>query len=336
VKKLITFLAIACLLVGVFAACGVAAEGKTLKVAGVVFQEDQFMKLVQLGYKKAADDYGAEVNLANTNGDTTRELELVNTYVAQGFDGIAICPINQTTSVEVLRKADEQGVLVAASNLELNNAPFLVGGYTSNQYDLCVPSGKVARAFIEKKLQDDWKGKSVIKVAMLGAESVLPEVTHDRWNGFLDQIKDIPGVEIDVVGQQDGWLQDRAIAVMDGILAAHPDLDIFYGFNDGSTIGGTMAIKNAGLAGKCFVFGIDASEQVVEMLKSPDNILQCVTGQDPYTMGYLTMELLIKALQGEDYSATKGKIFYTEYILLERGDNAKLDAFVADLRSKMQ
>lgn len=308
-----------------------SAGEKALKVAGVVFQEDQFMKLVQLGYQKCAEDYGVEYNLANTNGDTTKELELVNTYIAQDFDGIAICPINETTSVEVLRKANEEGVLVAASNLELKNAPFIVGGYTSNQYDLCVPSGLVAKKFIEEHFAD----KAVIKVAMLGAESVLPEVTHDRWNGFLDQIKDIPGKEIQVVATQDGWLQDKAFAAVDGILAANPDLDIFYGFNDGSTIGGTMAIKNAGLAGKCFVFGIDASVQVVEMLKSEDNILQCVTGQDPYTMGYLTMELLIKAMKGEDYSATKGKVFYTDYILLERGNNEKLDAFVADLEVKM-
>jgi ABC-type sugar transport system substrate-binding protein len=332
-KKVSLFLVALLVLTMLFgiAANTVSAEEKKLKVAGVVFQEDQFMKLVQLGYQKCAEDYGVEYNLANTNGDTTKELELINTYIAQEFDGIAICPINETTSVEVLRKADEEGVLIAASNLELKNAPFIVGGYTSNQYDLCVPSGLVAKKFIEEHFAD----KDVIKVAMLGAESVLPEVTRDRWNGFLDQIKDIPGKEIQVVATQDAWLQDKAFAAVDGILAANPDLDVFYGFNDGATIGGTMAIKNAGLAGKCFAFGIDASVQVVEMLKSEDNILQCVTGQDPYTMGYLTMELLIKALQGEDYSETKGKVFYTDYILLERGDTEKMDAFVADLEMKM-
>ena len=300
-----------------------------IKVAGVVFQEDQFMKLVQLGYAQAAKDLGAEVNLANTNGDTAKEAELVNTYVAQNYDGIAICPINQTTSVEVLKAADTEGVKVACSNLELDNAPFIVGGYTSNQYDLCVPSGKAARDFILKNMA----GKKSIKVAALGAFSVLPQVTADRHNGFFDQIKDIPGVEM--VAVQDAWLQDRAIEVVGGILSAHPDLDIVYGFNDGSTIGAVMAIKNEGLEGECFVFGIDASEQVMGMLRNPDNILQTVTGQDPYTMGYQTMEVLIKAINGGDYSATKGKILFTEYIRIDRGDETKIQWFLDDLKSKM-
>jgi len=313
-----------------------ADDDSPLRVAGVVFQEDQFMRLVSLGYQRAAEDFGVEVNLVNTNGDTAREMEMINTFVAQGFDGIAICPINETTSVEVLRVAAEEGVYIAVSNLELNNAPFIVGGYTSNQYDLTVPSGRAARAFIEERLENEWSGRTELTVAMLGAESVLPEVTHDRWNGFLDQITDIPGVEIRVVAQQDGWLQDEAIAAVDGILAANPDLDIFFGFNDGSTIGGTMAIRNAGRAGETFVFGTDASEQVVDMLMADDNVLQFVTGQDPFTMGYNTMALLIRALQGEDYSATQGIVDYVGFVYLERGDDAALNAFLDDLREKMQ
>lgn len=308
-----------------------AEESKKLKVAGVVFQEDQFMRLVQLGYEAAAKDAGVEVTLNNTNGDTTKELELINTYVAQGYDGLAICPINEDTSIEALRKADEEGMRIAISNISLTDLSFIYGGFTSNQYDLCAPTGKMAMEFITNNYPEG----STIKVAMLGAMSVLPVITQDRWNGFLDQIKDIPGYKVEVVAQQDGWLQDDAVAVVDGILAADPDLNIIYGFNEGSAIGATMAVKNSGNAGKVFVFGIDANEQLINMLKDPDNILQATTSQDPYTMGYKTMEVLIKGLKGEDISAYKGKVFTTDYIPLKRGETEKLDAFLADMKAKM-
>ncbi len=302
-----------------------------LKVAGVVFQEDQFMRLVQLGYEAAAKDAGVQCTLNNTNGDTTKELELINTYVSQGYNGLAICPINEDTSIEALRKADEQGMRIAISNLGLNDLSFIYGGYTSNQYDLCVPSGEMAKEFILANYPEG----STIKVARLGAMSVLPDITRDRWNGFQDQIADLPGYTVEVVAEQDAWLQDDAVAAVDGILAAHPDLNIIYGFNEGSAIGATMAVKNSGNAGKVFVFGIDANEQLVNMLKDPDNILQGTTSQDPFMMGYLTMEALIKGLLGEDISATKGQVFTTEYIPLQRGDTEKLDAFLADLKEKM-
>ena len=306
------------------------ATGKALKVAGVVFQEDQFMKLVQLGYAAAAKDNGVECNLANTNGDTTKELELINTYVAQNYDGIAICPINETTSIEALRKADVDGVKIAISNLTLTDVSFIYGGYTSNQYDLCAESGKIAAAFIKATYPEG----STIKIGRLGAMSVLPDITRDRWAGFLDQLTALKGYTIDVVAEQDAWLQDDAIAAVDDMLTANPDINIFYGFNEGSAIGATMAVKNAGLK-DVYVFGIDANEQLCNMLESDDNILQGTTSQDPYMMGYLTMEALIKGLRGEDISAVKGKVLTTSYIPLARGDNAKIDAFLKDLKEKM-
>lgn len=47
--------------------------------------------------------------------------------------------------------------------------------------------------------------------------------------------------------------------------------------NDGGTIGAVMAVENAGQAGKTFVFGTDASEQIVlDLLKADNDILQAV------------------------------------------------------------
>lgn len=307
-----------------------SAAGTPIKVAGVVFQEDQFMRLVQLGYEAAAKEYGVEYNLANTNGDTTKELELINTYIAQNYNGIAICPINETTSIEALRKANTDGVKVAISNLGLDGAEFIYGGYTSDQYDLCVESGKLAADFIKATYE---KG-STIKIGRLGATSVLPDITRDRWAGFLDQIKDLEGYTVEVVAEQDAWLQDEVITAVDDMLTANPDIDIFYGFNEGSAIGATMAVKNSGRK-DCYVFGIDANEQICNMLKADDNILQGTTSQDPYMMGYLTMEALIKGLKGEDISAFEGKVLTTDYIPLKRGDTEKIDAFAKDLKEKM-
>lgn len=307
-----------------------AVDPADLKVAGVVFQEDQFMRLVQIGYETAAKDYGVQFNSANTNNDSTKELELINTYVAQEYDGIAICPINETTSIEALRAADEEGLKVAISNLGLDGAEFIYGGYTSNQYDLCYSSGELAAEFVK----ENYEPGETIKIARLGAVSVLPDITRDRWDGFLAPLEALEDYTIEVVAEQDAWLQDDAVSAVDGILIANPDLDIVYGFNEGSAIGATMAIKNAGVEG-VYVFGIDANEQLCNMLLSDDNILQGTTSQDPYMMGYLTMEALIKGLMGEDISETEGKVFTTDYIPLKRGEEDTINAFVDDLKAKM-
>ena len=69
-------------------------SGAGKSIAGIVFQEDQFFKLMSAGYEAAAKDLGYEIQLSNVTNDQMKETELVNTYTAQGVAGIAIslCP----------------------------------------------------------------------------------------------------------------------------------------------------------------------------------------------------------------------------------------------------
>ena len=95
-----------------------------------------------------------------------------------------------------------------------------------------------------------------------------------------------------------------------------------------------MAVRNAGKAGETFVFGTDAAEQQVEMLRADDNVLQCVTGQDPYTIGYNTMEVLIQTLMGERDSSEYGKEVIVDGICLSRDDTAGIDEFATQLAER--
>ena len=163
-------------------------------------------------------------------------------------------------------------------------------------------------------------------------KSLLPEKSAARVNGFKGQLEGISGVEF--VADQDAWVQDDAVSVVNDILTAHPDVNLIFAANDGGTVGATMAVKNAGKAGSVAVFGIDASEQIASMLQSDDNILQAVTGQDAYTMGYQSMELLIKAIQGEDTGVEAGQILTVDGILLDRQDQEGISTFLTNLAER--
>lgn len=301
-------------------------DPKDIKVAGVVFQEDQFMMLIQMGYQAAADHYGVTCMLSNTNNDQAKEAELINTYVTQGIDGIAISPLNETSSIQTLKMANEKGLEIAVGNTQLKDAPFVCGGFTSDNYNLGELTGKEARKYIEEKLG----GKA--KIAIVEYKSLLPEQSTARRTGFVDQLE---GLDVEIVADQDAWLQDTAIQVVGDILTANESkggIDMIWAANDGGTIGATMAVKNAGKAGTTVVFGTDAAEQQAAFIQSDDNILQCVTGQDPYTIGYNTMEVLINAIMGEE--ASYGKEVVVPGIVLTRDDIPAVQAFEKDLAEK--
>ncbi len=322
---------IALVLVAVTAGSVFAAaqrESTAPRVAGVVFQEDQFMRLLQMGYRDAALEAGFEFFPGNTNGDAAREAELLNTYATQGYAGVAISPISEEASLRVLTDAANQGLYVGISNHEFN-LPFITGAYTSDNYNLGSTVGRAAADYIRDNL-----GGSA-RIAVLQFRSLLPEQSSARSRGFLDQMANLPGVE--VVTDQDAWLQDRAIAVAGDIITAHGDnLDMIFAANEGGTIGATMAVKNAGREGEIVVFGFDGSEQMVQLLQDPADVLQAAIAQDPYNIGILTMESVIRAVNGEDISDTEGQSFIVPGILLERANPQGLEEFVTDLRSKMQ
>ena len=69
------------------------------------------------------------------------------------------------------------------------------------------------------------------------------------------------------------------------------------------------------------------------MLKSDDNILQCVTGQDAYAIGYNTMEVLIKTVMGE--KSEYGHEVIVPGIVLTRSDLDAVETFEKDLADRM-
>jgi simple sugar transport system substrate-binding protein/ribose transport system substrate-binding protein len=303
-----------------------AKDASDLTVAGIVYLEDQFMKLLSTGFTDAAAAYGVTCLTSNVNSDQSKETNQINTYVTQGVDGIAIAPLNEESSITALKSAASQGMKITLCDSTLSDSDFIVGGYTSDQSQLGASTGEVAKKFIEEQLGGQ------AKIAVVQFKSLLPEKSTARSSGFLDVVQQLDGVE--VVADQDAWMQDTAVEVVNDILTAHPDVNIIFAANDGGTVGATMAVKNAGKAGSVFVFGIDASEQIASMLQDDDNILQAVTGQDAYTMGYQSMELLIKNLLGQDTDIEAGAISTVDGILLDRADQDGIATFLTNLQER--
>mgnify|MGYP003308498460 CR=1 FL=1 len=302
-----------------------SSEGdKDFTVAGIVFQDDQFMNMLTKGYVDAATDAGVKVLTDNTNNDQAKETELINTYLAQGVAGLAIAPLNSDASVAALKAADEQGMKVALTNISVSDASFIVGGYTSDDYTNCQIVGKEAAEILKDKFGDE-----TVKIAIVQFKSLLPDNSGARVKGYLDAL-DAGGVKYEVVADQDAWLQDTALETASAILTAHPETQCIITVNDGGTIGSVMAVQNAGLSDQVVVFGHDGSDQISSMVLDDACPLQAVIAQDPYGQGYKAMTAVIKAVRGEDVSDTQGKCQFLDGILLTSRDKDAVNQWRVD------
>ncbi len=242
---------------------------------------------------------------------------------------MAISPLNTQTSPATIADVMDAGMKVAICNNSIDAFPGAVASYSADNYSFCHQTGEAAVQFI----QENYAADETINIGVIQFKTQIPEQSADRVNGFFAAL-DEAGVNYEIIADQDAWLQDMAVETAGDMISANPDLDIIYAANDGGTVGSVMAVENAGKAGEIFVFGTDGSEQIVDLLKDDTNILQAVTAQDAYAIGYSTVEALINSLEGNPVDG-EGETNIIPGIPLLRGDTEGLDTYLADLQSMM-
>ena len=285
-----------------------------LLVAGVVFQSDTFMQTVQAGMQAAADEAGVELLLGNTENKLDKEASMIDDYITRGVDAIVITPISADGSVAALKKAKEAGITVICFNTCVSEPGIASAFLVTKNEDLGTKTGGAAVKFIQNNLGGE------AKIGILNCDQF--EGCPPRKEGFLAQVGQLPGVE--VVADQAGWLADKAQPIAEAMLQANPDINLFWSANEGGTVGEAMAVKTLGLQGEVFVFGTDMNNQMGQMLQSDDGILQGVTGQAPYQMGYDTLKTGLDALAGKPLE----EVVNTPTIFFGRGDDAMINLFM--------
>src|SRR5262249_48850784 len=150
--------------------------------------------------------------------------------------GIAIAPLSVKASAPALKRAHDAGIKIVTFDNALES-DFPESTIKSDPILLGRPTGEAAKKYIETKLG----GKA--KIAVVTYLSLLPEAASKRNEGFLDEVKKLPGVEI--VAQQDAWLAPDAVTKVEAILTAHPEVNLIWAANEGGTVGAVTAVKNA-------------------------------------------------------------------------------------------
>ncbi|MEQ8778259.1 MAG: substrate-binding domain-containing protein [Roseibium album] len=311
---------------------GASALGLTMAVAGsalaqdqrviasIVFQGDQFMKSLQQGVREAAEARGAEVLELNIDGDQAREAQAIDTYISRGVDAIVIAPLSATNSAGSLKRARDAGITVVALNGGLQDKSIANATFSTANYDLGASSGNAAAAFINSELGGE------AQVGIMAFSSLLPEQSGARTGGFKDAVT--KGNTVTVVTEQDAWMPEKAVQVATDMLTANPQINLLYAANEGGTVGAMQAVRNAGKAGKVYVFGIDGSEQLARGLMAGDNVLQATTAQSAKDMGAMGANAALDLLEGGSAEAETS----VPALLLSRADPDGIAAFVESLK----
>src|SRR5437870_869255 len=102
--------------------CAQGAEKKT-RIANIVFQDDQFMRLVLLGSRDAAKQHDVDLREGNSQNKLDKERQLVDTYITAKVDALLISPLSKKASADTIKRAKARGLVVIVHNTPVD------GGY---------------------------------------------------------------------------------------------------------------------------------------------------------------------------------------------------------------
>lgn len=225
----------------------------------------------------------------NANSQLGKQISDIQDMINKGAQALIVAPLNSDGLEPALAAARAKNIPVLTIDRKVNSAA--CKDYVAFLGSNFVEQGKRAAQEMAKALGN--KGKVAI---LLGASG--NNVTTDRTNGFVDELKKI-APEIQIAAQQTGeFARDKGQQVMEQIIQAQPDLGGVYAENDEMALGALVALRSAGKAPgtDIQVVSIDGTRNAVQ--KIVDGELYAVVESNP-RFGPLAFQTLQAFLGGQ-------------------------------------
>jgi ABC-type sugar transport system substrate-binding protein len=184
---------------------------------------------------EAAEHPEIELIVDNAEGDISRQVAIIENFIAQGVDAIITDPIDVNTLIPVMEEAEAKGIAFATFDRRAFGGPFLFHVGCNDVF-----GGRLALEYCAAKL--DGVGKIIHIVGQLGSSPAI-----NRQKGIHEQLVYYPGLEL-VYEQSGQFSREEGLRVMeDAITATGGDFDAVICANDDSALGAIQAMKDAGI-----------------------------------------------------------------------------------------
>lgn len=277
-------------------ASGGAAAERRLRIAVVPKgTTHEFWKSAHAGAVKASKELDVDVVWKGPikEDDLKAQIDVVNTFVAQGVSGIVLAPLNDGALRAPVRAAREAKIPVVVFDSDLQGDDHVSFVATDNEAAGRLAAGAMAKA-------TGGKGSVVVLRYQEGSAS-----TQNRERGFLDAVRAAPGLALVSDNQYGGATTESAFQKSESLLLAHKaqagGVDGAFTPNESTTFGMLQALRKSGLNKKVKLVGFDASDKLVAALKEGD--VEALVVQDPFNMGYLAVKAMVDHLRGKSVEA---------------------------------
>jgi simple sugar transport system substrate-binding protein/rhamnose transport system substrate-binding protein len=247
-----------------------------------------YFNAAQDGAEKCGADLGIKVIYAGpTEADATQQYRMVEDFIAQGVDAIAVAPNDPAGLTPVLRKAKEAGIVVLDWDTAAEKDAVDYSIHNTDDREMGEHMWQRLFEAIGKE-----EGKYAILTGGLEAENLNTWIDY----GLAWAEKNHPGIQLVTEKIPTNEKQQEAYSKALDLLKAYPDLDGIMGQSTPTPIGAGQAIQELGLQDKVSLVGHTMPKDAAQYLK--DGSIDTGVLWNVYDLGYLAAYIAYTKVTG--------------------------------------
>ena len=250
----------------------------------------QYVQAGALAYMQDNPDVTVTVKGAPSETSYQDQLNMIQTDLADdSYDGYVIAPL-QADMVANLISGQTKPIVAVDTKIEAPEVLSFVG--TGNE-----SAGALGgAAAVEAAKAAGWTDIKAIEIAGVQGDTT----NTDRMNGYMKGIEEAGGDFLEDEVQYADAVATKAVDAMNGIMSRHPEgIAIICANNDDMAIAAAKAAADSGneaYANTIFL-GFDGIQSACDAIL--EGRLTMSVAQQGYEMGYMSVEAVVNALNGE-------------------------------------
>jgi ribose transport system substrate-binding protein len=282
-------------------------KGKQLKILFIPFtMEHVFQKELCDGAKIPVAGYDVQVIVADPYGKIEKELEILETYINQGIDGVIMYPIDSKALIPVVKEYKKKGIWV-----------FTTGNHVEGE-DLGMGTDERDGGLLAADMFIRYWNKEKPGIAPHILLLDVPQIPEPQRKMIAFQevvsskMPDATFFHVDSNGST-----EPAMVGTEQYLQSHPEINFIYGINASSTLGGIAACDRAGRADITHSSS-GAEPPILALMKKPLNdkgggvVWDIGYGKSAVQYGNHLVEVACKAITAKSVSGLKIDIGFQE------------------------
>ncbi len=224
-----------------------------------------------------------ELKFAAAYDSDDRQIQQIDSLVSSGIDLLIVAPNQVSTISPAIDRAYDKGIPVIVFERKTSSQKY-TAFISADNYEM----GRVIGEYIATRLHG--KGRVLEVMGLKGSSPAI-----DRHNGFVNALKNHPGIEL-VATLQGDWTEESAVKAIKDYKGDISNIDFVFGQNDRMAMGARKVMASVSTK-YCGIDGLPGENGGIRLVR--DSILDA-TFIYP-THGDRLMQMAVDILEGKPY-----------------------------------